>query len=194
MLTHPARVFIVSAPSGAGKTTLVRAMMERYGVFALSISATTRAPRVGEQEGVDYYFMDAATFAQRREAGDFLEWEEVYPGRYYGTLRSEVDRILDAGLYPIFDVDVKGGLNIKQYYGVAAVSIFIRPPREDVLLERLQQRNTDSPADIERRYAKAREELAYAPQFDYVIVNDVLPHAIESIAGIIERHLVVQPD
>jgi len=170
-------MIIVAAPSGSGKTTLVQAMLAHFRGFAFSISATTRAPRGHEVDGQDYYFMSRETFEARRDAGDFLEWEEVYEGRYYGTLRSEVDRILSAGEVPLFDVDVEGALNLKRQFGERALAIFIQPPSPEVLLARLQARGTDSPEEVARRYAKARQELAYAPQFDYVLINDDLEAA-----------------
>jgi guanylate kinase len=183
------KVFIISAPSGAGKTTLVTAMLQRFDGFEFSISATTRAPRPGEQDGVHYYFLSPATFAAKRDAGEFLEWEEVYAGRFYGTLRSEVDRILGNGNYPIFDVDVEGGLNIKQQYGQAAVSIFIQPPSLAVLRERLIGRGTDAPEEVERRYRKAEHELAYAHRFDHIVVNDQLDVAIDTFCQLVKAHL-----
>lgn len=189
MIMQSPKVFIISAPSGAGKSTLVRAMLARFDGFEFSISATTRAPRAGEEEGVHYYFLTPETFAARREAGDFLEWEEVYEGRFYGTLRSEVDRILARGQYPIFDVDVEGGLTIKQQYGAQALSIFIQPPSLAVLRERLVKRGADSAEEIERRYRKAEQELAYAPQFDHVVVNDQLEEAIETLCALVGGHL-----
>ncbi len=183
------KVFIVSAPSGAGKSTLVKAMLARFENFVFSISATTRSPRAYETEGVHYYFLSLEDFLQRQEAGDFVESEEVYPGRWYGTLRSEVDRILNESKMPIFDVDVEGGLNIKNQYGDQAVAFFIQPPRPEILLERLQNRGSDDNEEIQKRYAKAKHELSYAPRFDHIIVNDDLQEAIEEMAEIIGREV-----
>ena len=183
------KVFIVSAPSGAGKTTLVSALLGRFDGFAFSVSATTRPPRSYEQEGVHYYFIDVDTFRSKVADDEFLEWEEVYEGRYYGTLKSEVDRILQKGKNPIFDVDVEGGINIKRHYGAQAVAIFIKPPRPEVLRERLVARKSEQPEEIERRYAKALRELGYEAQFDYVIVNDHLETAIAEICGIVAKEL-----
>jgi guanylate kinase len=193
MKQHQASVLIISAPSGSGKTTLTRALQERFDCFAFSVSATTRPPRPHEQHGVHYFFLNAEEFARYREAGRFLEWEEVYPGRLYGTLRSEVDRMLAAGQVPMFDVDVKGGLRLKETFGVGALAVFIRPPSLEVLRERLLRRASDSPEDIERRLAKASEEMAYEGRFDHVIVNDVLPEAVEALCALVSAHLGVQP-
>ncbi len=189
MAMNSPKVFIISAPSGAGKTTLVRALLKRFPSFEFSISATTRTPRAHEQHGVHYYFLTPEEFTSRRDAGEFLEWEEVYEGRFYGTLRSEVDRILQRNHYPIFDVDVEGGLNIKRQFGAEAVAIFIEAPSLEVLRQRLFGRGTDSPEDIERRFQKSRQEMAYAPQFDHRIVNDHLPTAIKELCTLIETYL-----
>ncbi|MFK7922734.1 MAG: guanylate kinase [Bacteroidia bacterium] len=186
------KVFIVSAPSGAGKSTLVKAMLSQFDNFVFSISATTRSPRAYETEGVHYYFLSLEDFLQRNAADDFVESEEVYPGRWYGTLRSEVDRILGEGKMPIFDVDVEGGLNIKAQYGEQAVAFFIQPPRPEILLERLQNRASDDKAEIERRYAKAQHELSYASRFDHIIVNDDLQTAIDEMASIIREEIQVK--
>ncbi len=183
------KVFIISAPSGAGKTTLVTALLKRYPYFEFSISATTRLPRSYEIEGQHYYFMSLEEFQQKRSGDDFLEWEEVYPGRFYGTLWSEIKRIQSLGKFPIFDVDVEGGLNIKQKFGEGAISIFIQPPSLDVLRQRLIGRGTDSEAEIERRFNKAKQELAYAHRFDYVLVNDQLDQAIEELCALVMGHL-----
>lgn len=168
------KVLIFSAPSGSGKTTIVRHLLERFPELEFSISATSRAPRGEERDGVDYYFMDASEFAARVEAGEFVEWEEVYAGTCYGTLRAEIDRIWDREHVVVFDVDVVGALNIKKLFGNQALSVFIMPPSVEVLRARLEGRGTDSPEAIERRLAKAEQEIAYAPKFDRVIVNDDL--------------------
>lgn len=189
MAKAPQDIFIISAPSGAGKTTLVKALMERIPGFRFSISATTRNPRAGEVDGVDYYFLSEEAFKARIAAGDFLEYEEVYPGRFYGTLRSEVDRILDDGQYPLFDVDVVGALNIKRQYGDRGLAIFIQPPRPEALLDRLQKRGKDSPEEIQKRYAKSRQELEFAPQFDYILVNDDLDTAKRELYALVRQSL-----
>lgn len=171
------KVLIFSAPSGSGKTTIVRHLLERFPELEFSISATSRAPRGAERDGVDYYFMDDAEFRARVEQGEFVEWEEVYAGTCYGTLRAEIDRIWDREHVVVFDVDVVGTLNIKKLFGDQALSIFIMPPSVEVLRARLEGRGTDSPEAIERRLAKAEQEIAYASKFDRVIVNDDLETA-----------------
>lgn len=171
------KVLIFSAPSGSGKTTIVRHLLTRFPELEFSISATSRAPRGAERDGVDYYFMDNAEFRARVERGEFVEWEEVYAGTCYGTLRAEIDRIWDRGHVAVFDVDVVGALNIKKLFGEQALSIFIMPPSAEALRARLEGRGTDSPEAIERRLAKAEQEIGYAPRFDRMIVNDDLETA-----------------
>lgn len=185
------KLLIISAPSGAGKTTLVNAVLQKYSVFEFSISATTRKQRSYEKEGIHYYFITKEDFMNRRDAGDFLEWEEVYTDTYYGSLKSEVDRICKEGRYPIFDVDVEGGLNIKRQYGDRAVAIFIRPPSLEALRERLMKRGSENMDEIERRYQKAASEMAFAADFDYEVVNDDLDQAIEKICELVEREVFV---
>jgi guanylate kinase len=177
------KLIVISAPSGAGKTTLANRLLSAFPQLAFSISATTRAPRSYETHGVHYYFVSEDAFRQMIAEDAFLEWEEVYQGRFYGTPLSEIERIRSVGQVPVFDVDVKGGLNIKRLFGDQAMTFFIMPPKPEVLRERLIARGTDSPAEIERRYQKAREELTYASQFDHIIVNDVLETAFQQMAG-----------
>lgn len=181
------KVLIFSAPSGSGKTTIVRHILQLYPTLEFSISATSRAPRVGERDGVDYYFMSANDFAERVDNGEFIEWEEVYTGTCYGTLRAEISRIWDRGHIAVFDVDVKGGVNLKRLFGDQATSIFIMPPSIESLRDRLIGRATDSTEQIERRVAKAEEEIGYSPRFDKVIVNDTLPEALKETEGIIAQ-------
>lgn len=173
------KLIIFSAPSGAGKTTIVRAMMERFPQLEFSVSATSRMPRGSEQHGRDYYFMNAEEFRSACEAGRFVEWEEVYPGTCYGTLKSELERIWASGKTILFDVDVKGGIRLKSIFGDDALSIFVMPPSIEALKERLVGRGTDSPESIERRVAKAEYELTFADRFDHVVVNDNLNVAID---------------
>ena len=142
-----------------------------------SVSATSRQPRGLEQDGKDYYFLSADEFKKRVAANDFVEWEEVYEGRFYGTLKSELERIWNKGNHVLFDVDVKGGINLKKLFGERALSVFVMPPSVNVLRQRLVKRDTDSADEIERRIAKAEEEISYANQFDCIIVNDVLETA-----------------
>ena len=170
---------IVSAPSGAGKTTIVRRIMEVIPELAFSISACSRAPRPNEQEGKDYYFIGVPGFKNAIENQEFIEWEEVYPDHYYGTLKKEVDRLWKAGKVIIFDVDVVGGLNLKQQFKHAALSIFIEPPSISILESRLRARKTESEGRIELRIKKAAWELTQATQFDCSILNDQLEQAVK---------------
>jgi len=171
------RLIIVSAPSGAGKTTIVKYLLTCNLGLAFSVSATTRAIRPGEVHGRDYFFIPEAEFKKHIEAGQLLEWEEVYKGTFYGTLKSEVDRMLSNGFNVIFDVDVVGGLNIKKAFGENALSIFVSPPSVADLEARLNSRNTDSEETIRKRIDKARWEMEFAPKFDYILVNDSLETA-----------------
>ena len=180
-----ARLIIISAPSGAGKSTLVRYLLTQELNIRFSISATSRKPRGEEKNGVEYYFLSPEEFRERINNNEFLEYEEVYPNRYYGTLKSEVDRILEEGSNVIFDVDCIGGLNIKKIYGEQALSIFIMPPSVEVLRERLEKRGTDSPKVIEGRLAKAEYEISFAPQFDVTICNDDYERARAEILKIV---------
>jgi guanylate kinase len=173
------KLIIVSAPSGAGKTTIVKKLMEGIPRLEFSVSACSRARRHNEVHGRDYYFLSAAEFRDKISRGEFLEWEEVYPGSYYGTLRSEVERIWGKGNHVVFDVDVMGGLHIKQLYPGKSLALFILPPSVGELESRLRKRSTDSAGDIQIRVEKAREELALAGKFDKVILNDKLEDAIE---------------
>jgi guanylate kinase len=175
------KLIILSAPSGAGKTTIMKQVVETFPQLEFSISATSRAPRGEECYGVDYYFVTAEQFMADVDAGAFVEWEEVYGGIHYGTLRAEVERIWGNGNTIIFDVDVKGGVKLKSIFGDRALSIFIMPPSVDELRKRLTQRGTDSSEAIEKRIAKAEHEICYAPQFDLTVVNDVLDSAVAKI-------------
>ena len=171
------KVIIFSAPSGAGKSKNVNYLLEKFLLLEFSISATCRAPRGKEIHGKEYYFFTADEFRKRIENKEFLEWEEVYPGCYYGTLLSEIDRIWAKGHTVLFDVDVVGGLNIKKKFGDNALSIFIQPPSVEVLRQRLTGRGTDAPEKIEQRLAKAEYEMTFADKFDTIIVNDKLEEA-----------------
>jgi len=172
------RLIIVSAPSGAGKTTLVHHLLAQPALgLRFSVSATSRPMRQGEVDGRDYFFVTPERFKEKVAAGDFLEWEEVYPGRLYGTLRSEVDAMLQRGEHVIFDVDVVGGLNIKKAYGPRALAVFIQPPSLDALRQRLESRNTEDALTLATRIGKATHELSFGPQFDTVVVNDDLTRA-----------------
>ena len=167
-------ILIFSAPSGSGKSTLVQHLLDTRQDIELSISATTRAPRGQEQDGREYYFITPERFEQLIKEDAFVEWQQVYKGTYYGTLRSEIERIENAGHHVVFDIDVKGGSNDKRMFGDRARAIFISPPSIEALRERLTKRGTDSPEKIEERLAKAEIEMADAPLFDTILVNDDL--------------------
>ena len=183
------KVVIFSAPSGSGKTTIVQALLGVLPQLEFSISATSRAPRGEEQHGRDYYFLTAAEFAEAIAADRFVEYEEVYAGTHYGTLRSEVERIWTAGNVIIFDVDVMGGINLKRIFGDSARSIFIMPPSIEELRRRLVGRGTDAPEVIEKRVAKAAFEIEKAPQFDAVVVNDDLQTAVGEARRLVEEFI-----
>lgn len=173
------KLIIVSAPSGSGKSTIVNWLMQEHPELKLyfSISCTSRAPRGTERDGVEYFFLSPEEFKAKIQQGEFLEYEEVYENRFYGTLKQQVERQREAGQNVVFDVDVKGGVNIKKYYGDQALSLFIQPPSVEELRRRLEGRGTDTPDAIEQRLAKAEYELSFAAQFDRVIINDDLETA-----------------
>ena len=183
------KLIIFSAPSGSGKTTIVRELLRRIPQLEFSISATSRAPRGTERDGVDYYFLSPDEFRRAVDEERFVEWEEVYAGTCYGTLRSELERIWNKGHVIVFDVDVKGGVNLKRIFGAQALSVFVMPPSVDELQRRLEGRGTDSPETIARRVAKAEQELAFAPQFDRVVVNDCLATAVAEAERITEAFI-----
>ena len=168
------KVLIISAPSGSGKTTVVNHLLESFDCFAFSVSATTRAPRGVEKDGEAYYFISEEEFRRRIAADAFIEYEEVYKGVLYGTLKSEVDRIWKQGKVILFDVDVKGGVSLKKYFGEDALSIFIKAPSIKEIRRRLEKRGTDSPEFIDERVRKARVEMMYQPKFDRILLNDDL--------------------
>ena len=180
---------IFSAPSGAGKTTIVHALTERFPRLEFSISATSRQPRHNEQHGRDYYFLSAEEFRKACEEERFVEWEEVYAGTRYGTLKSEMERIWRKGNIILFDVDVMGGIRLKSIFGANALSIFVMPPSVAALRERLTGRGTDSPETIEKRIAKAEQEISYADRFDYVVINDDLQQAIAEVETLVAKFI-----
>ncbi len=183
------KLVIFSAPSGSGKTTIVRRLLSRFPQFEFSISATSRAPRGVEQNGVDYYFLTQEEFAKAVAEERFVEWEEVYAGTCYGTLRSEMDRIWAKGNVILFDVDVLGGINLKRIFGGDACSIFVQPPSIEELERRLRGRATDSEEVIAKRVAKAEFELSKAPEFDHVVINDDLDVAVNETIEILNEFL-----
>jgi guanylate kinase len=183
------KLIIFSAPSGAGKTTIVKHLLQQNLNLEFSISATSRGIRHTESNGKDYYFLSSDEFRQKIENDEFLEWEEVYAGTYYGTLKSEVERIRNNGKHVIFDVDVVGGSNIKKYYGNEALAIFIQPPSVEELRNRLVCRSTDAPEVIEKRVAKAEYELTFADKFDVIIVNHELEKAQQQAETVIREFI-----
>ncbi len=185
------KLIIFSAPSGAGKSTIVQWLMKEHPEFnlAFSISCTTRAPRGTEQNGVEYIFLSPDEFKEKIAQNEFLEYEEVYEGRFYGTMKSQVEQQSQAGQNVIFDVDVKGGCNIKKYYGDRALSLFVQPPSVEELRRRLEGRQTDTPEAIENRLAKAEYELTFADRFDHIIVNDDLEKAKQETYEVLKAFL-----
>ncbi len=183
------KLIIFTAPSDAGKTTIVRHLLQVFDNLAFSISATTRPRRPHEEEGKDYYFMDAGEFEQHIREGNFLEWEEVYPGKYYGTLKREVARLWAEGKDLIFDIDVRGAMNIKQAFPEQSMAIFVKPPSREALVERLTRRQTESGKTLKERIAKAEEELLFENKFDRVIVNDELSVALANAENLVRTWL-----
>ena len=181
------KVIIFSAPSGAaGKSTVVGHLLKKYPFLEFSISATSRSPRGSERDGVEYYFFSEQQFRELIARDAFVEYEEVYPGSFYGTLRSEVERIWAKGHVILFDIDVKGGVNLKRIFGDSAMSVFVKPPSIEELRRRLEGRGTDTPEAIERRVAKAAEELGYESRFDKVLENDCLERTLAEADSLIE--------
>ena len=183
------KLIIFSAPSGSGKSTIINYLLQQSLRLRFSISATSREPRGMEKNGVEYYFLTPEAFKARIAKGDFLEYEEVYTDKFYGTLKSEVERILNEGDNVIFDVDVVGGCNIKRFYGDRALSVFIQPPSIEELRKRLVGRGTDTPEVIESRIAKAEYELSFADKFDTVVINDDLETAKAKALQVIQAFL-----
>ena len=183
------KVVIFSAPSGSGKSTIVNHILSLHPEMEFSVSATSRPPRGSEKNGVEYWFLEAEEFRRRIAEDAFVEYEQVYADRYYGTLKSEVRRIWDAGHAILFDVDVKGGVNLKRYFGDKALSVFVQAPSVEVLRERLIKRATDSPEFIEERVRKAAEEMTYAPKFDTILINDDLATAFREAETLVDKFL-----
>jgi guanylate kinase len=183
------KCIIFSAPSGAGKTTIVHGLLGRWDNLAFSISACSRDPRPNELDGKDYYFLSAADFKTRIDSGDFIEWEEVYKDHFYGTLKSEVERLWELNKTVVFDVDVFGGINLKSYFGENALSVFIQPPSVETLEERLRNRKTESEDKIQTRLKKAAEELKMSGHFDQVVVNGNLDLTIDEVEKYVKEYL-----
>jgi guanylate kinase len=185
------KAIIVCAPSGAGKTSIVKHLLAGLPQLSFSVSACSRPKRGNETEGKDYYFMSADEFRARVQRGDFVEWEEVYPGSYYGTLKSELERIWIEGRVPVFDVDVKGGLSLKTWFGSDALAIYIKPPSVEALENRLKNRGTETEETLRKRIERAEFELGFAGKFDFAIINDNLERAckdaVEAITGFLEK-------
>jgi guanylate kinase len=186
------KLIIFSAPSGAGKTTIVKALLQSQLNLEFSISAASREKRPKEVHGKDYYFISADEFRKKIASNEFLEWEEVYKDQFYGTLKSEVERIWSNGHHVIFDVDVIGGLNIKKFYGDKALAIFVMPPSVEELENRLRKRSTENEENLKKRIDKALQELTFAPKFDRIIVNDTLENAIKEAKELVENFLIAK--
>ncbi len=184
------KMIIVTAPSGAGKTTIVKHLLEVFPDLSFSISATTRQPRPHEKNGKEYYFISNDEFTRKIENGEFIEYEQVYENQYYGTLHSEVDRVWQEGKSIIFDIDVKGALNLKHLYGSNALSIFIKPPSFEILKERLKNRKTENKTSLSKRIKKAQFELTFQDKFDKVLVNDVLENSFKEAENLVRSFLV----
>ena len=180
------KVIILTAPSGAGKTSITKFLLANYPQLAFSVSATTRAPRGAEQDGIDYQFISPAAFEAHIEQNDFLEYEMVYEGLYYGTLKSELDRIWADGKTPVLDIDVKGAIAIQKQLGDQALSIFILPPSIEVLKERLEKRNTESAEKMQMRLDKAEYEISFSNHFNAVVKNEILENACKETASLIQ--------
>ena len=184
------KLFVFSAPSGSGKTTIVRHLLEQERLnLGFSISATSRAPRGTEQDGKDYYFMSKEDFIQKVKKDEFVEWEEVYHDNFYGTLKTEVERIWAQGKHVIFDIDVVGGLRIKKKFPEITLAVFVKPPDINELIRRLKKRATESEDKIKMRVAKASVEMALAPQFDTIIRNDDLQTALKEAEELVAQHI-----
>jgi guanylate kinase len=185
MSTSLKKVIILAAPSGAGKTTITKYLLERFSRLAFSVSATTRAPRGAEQDGVEYHFLSLAKFEGLIEQNEFIEYEQVYEGVYYGTLNSELDRIWALGKVPVLDIDVKGAIRVQQQLGATSLSVFIMPPSVEALKERLLKRQTETEQSIQTRIDKAEYEISFSNQFNAIIKNEVLENACQDAANIL---------
>lgn len=183
------KLLIFSAPSGSGKSTIVQHLMKMELGLAFSISATSRKPRKGEVDGREYHFLSPDQFRKKIKNNDFVEWEEVYPDQYYGTLQSEVDRIWNTGQHALFDIDVVGGMNLKNTFKNIALSVFVKPPSMDILEQRLRARGTDDETSLQKRLGKAGYEMEYASHFDHILVNDSLEQALAEAESLVRDFL-----
>ncbi len=188
-MSFEGKLIIFTAPSGAGKTTIVRHLLDTFPQLAFSVSATSRAPRGNEVDGRDYYFLSPGKFRQLIDEKAFLEWEEVYADQFYGTLLSEVERLWGEGKHILFDIDVRGALRLKRKFPERTLSVFVKPPSKDALAERLRGRRTESAEQIEKRIRKAEEELQFDNQFDVILVNDVLERALQEAVSLVGSFL-----
>ena len=184
------KLIVVTAPSGAGKTTIVKHLLDNINDLAFSVSATTRNKRPDEVEGVDYYFMNVSSFQTLINEDAFVEWEQVYEHQYYGTLKKEVERLWALGKYIIFDIDVKGAINIKKIYKDKVLTIFVKPPNKEILINRLKNRKTENPESLKARITKAEVELLYEDKFDYVLINDDLTKAFKEAEKVVFKFLI----
>ena len=187
------KCIILCAPSGAGKTSITKYLLQQSLGLQFSTSACNREARAGEADGVDYHFLSTQVFKDRIEKGDFVEWEEVYTDQYYGTLKSEVDRVWETGKHIVFDIEVKGATNIKTLYGNKCQAIFIKPPSLEILIERLTNRKTESDASLKKRIARVKREMTYQDTFDAVLVNDLLQVALKEAEFMVETFIYGLP-
>jgi len=183
------KLLVFTAPSGAGKTTIVRHLLEKYDTLAFSVSATTRSRRPGEKDGVHYYFLSPEEFKVLIQEDGFVEWEEVYEDQFYGTLKSEVERLWQAGKCIVFDIDVEGAMNIQRLYPSKTLTVFVKPPSFQTLVERLSKRQTEAPESFKNRIRKAKEELLVENKFNRVLVNDVLDNTLREAERLVEAFL-----
>ena len=184
------KIIIFTAPSGSGKTTIVRHLLQKYDKLGFSVSATNRPARKKEVDGKDYYFLTPEKFQLKVEEGAFVEWEEVYPGKFYGTLKSEIQRIWSRGKHVVFDIEVKGATNIKKLYPDNSMAIFVRPPSISELSRRLSLRKTETPEMLKRRLDRAIEEMTYESTFDHILINDLLEVALEEAEQFVETFCI----
>lgn len=189
MNSHHQKILIITAPSGAGKTSITHHLMNHFSVLSFSISATTRGSRANEKDGVDYYFISGEEFKKKIQLKEFAEWEMVYEGKYYGTLKSELKRIWGLGKIPVLDIDVKGAIHVQQQYPENTLSIFVEPPSVEELKKRLLSRGTENEESLNARVSKASYEIGFKDHFDKVIVNDNLDNACEKALSIVEEFL-----